>query len=193
LRFNRVKMWGPTAYYMDHLGSGYEAYENLCEYGEGYSGEVDQEEAEEVQENCADASHNWEAPRCWHGSSCPFLVTGACQYYHPTEDYGAAKDVQSPSPPPKKRVASVEVGHRPCATPWNVLVMSGTAEAAKQTAEAEPQGKEESRHRSRSPRSKDDARRLAKESILNKARSMLADLRSKIEAGESNAAAMSGA
>jgi len=182
-------MWGFEHY------PGYETYESFdYDYDEGYA-----EEGEDYVETTA--------PHCWNGSSCPFLASGTCQYYHSPEDIvlstlieeeaeEAERAVEASTPDPKTAPAPVAA---PCARmsgPWNVLVVPADATVTPTKDEHGPlaaavespgKAKEEprARLRSRSARRKavggqDSPNRLGrKDDLLVKARTVLAELRAK--------------
>jgi len=173
-------MWSPSGYYMDHYSTGYEGYD-YCEYDEGY--------AEEDFDDAGEAICTPTAPRCWNGSSCPFLASGTCQYYHPEEDVGeegGAEDASEVLPEPK--VAPVVAAVRPCARPWNVFIRSDEPRpepAAKQTPEkaGEPRARLRSRSsRRKSLRSGSDSSSPQAKDDLARIKSRLAELRAKPEA-----------
>jgi len=180
-------MWGTSV----HYGAEYESYAYPCEYDEGY--------AEEVEDYTEDYPT---APRCWSGSTCPFLAKGTCQYYHPAQDEDEEQEEEEaredqeeaaePASPALKTTPATVEACRPCARPWNVLVNPGNSAAGKVPeaplllAAGESSVKEPAaRLRSRSPRRKilqEDASAARKEAALAKARFVLAELKEKKEA-----------
>jgi len=168
-------MWSSAAYYDDYGYGGYE-YAGYEGYGEEYGEEGDLGAA------VPDSS----APICWNGRACPFLATGTCQYYHPPEETGEEAGEEVP-----EAISVPKVDE--CSRGWNVLVNRGDVSSMAELtapsvgAVATPQKAPglRARLRSRSARRKDIERRgekqasPEKEDLLTKAKTALADLRSK--------------
>lgn len=148
--------------YSSAFAAGYDSCEYPYEYGEGYGEEEGYggDDCYGEEEHYAGICGGPEAPRCWNGSNCPFLASGRCQYYHPSEDAKQEPAGLGPTTPVATAAAA-----RLSSRPWNVLVVAAPTPVDKQglQPQAAPEAKMEEvgapkllrarlRSRSRSPR-----------------------------------------